>query len=82
MYKRIIFDVALLASIFFIPWWGVAILGFFGAFLFSSFYEIVIAGAIFDLLYGARSLTLYGFLGTFSAVCIFFLALYAKRSVR
>lgn len=49
---RIICDVVLLASIALAPWWMVAVLAIVGALLFPRFYEIILAGAALDALYG------------------------------
>ncbi|MFZ2831895.1 MAG: hypothetical protein WAZ40_01970 [Minisyncoccia bacterium] len=82
MNKRIIFDIVLLGAVLFTPWWCVAILGFMGAFLWPSYYEILVAGILVDLLYGGTTLPLRGILGLVGAVVIFFSATYAKKVVR
>ena len=82
MKKRIIFDLVVLAAIFYTPWWVVAILGFMGAFYCKSYYEIFIFGLIVDLLYGAKAVHLGGVYGIVSALIIFITASYAKKAVR
>lgn len=82
MKKRIIFDLIVLASIFYVPWWIVAILAFVGAFYCTSYYEIFIFGLIIDILYGAKAVHLGGIYGIVSALIIFIAATYTKRAVR
>jgi hypothetical protein len=48
--KRVIFDIFLFVSIFTFPWWISVFLLVVGIFLFSNFYEFIIASiAIFGL---------------------------------
>ena len=82
MKKRVIFDLVLLGAVFYTPWWTVAILASLGAFLLPPYYEIIAFGIIIDILYGARSLSLGGMLGTVAAFIIFLTASYAKKAVR
>lgn len=80
--KRIIFDIALFFAIFYLPWWVIVIAGFWGAFTFSFYYEIIVAGLLLDILYGARLLALEGIYNTIFAVGIFLVASYSKKAVR
>jgi len=63
--KRIIFDLFLLGTIFYAPWWLPAIIAIFGAFYFHSYYEIMGAGILLDILYatGESSLPFFNVLG-------------------
>ena len=49
--KRLIVDILLFISIFILPWWVTAILGFFGLFLFKHFYEFLIISAMIYALF-------------------------------
>lgn len=82
MKKRFFFDVVLLLSVLYAPWWLVAVLAFFGAFSYPFFYEVIVIGLLMDILYGSSSTTLNGSLGTIGAISIFIIALYAKKFVR
>lgn len=82
MTKRIIFNLLLLGVIFYTPWWVVATVAFIGAFLFPSFYEIILAGVLFDLLYGISSHPMRGALGLVVAIVLFVVARRLKRAVR
>lgn len=82
MRNRIIFDLILLAAVFYTPWWAVAILAFVGAFMWTTYYEIFICGLLIDLLYGAHIFSLGGIFGIVGSVVIYFVASYAKKIVR
>ena len=82
MKKRIFFDLILLVAVFYTPWWVVAVLGLIGAFYCSQYYEVIVAGLLIDILYGASSFPLGGVYGILGATAIFFTASYARRAVR
>lgn len=82
MRNRIIFDIVLLISLFYIPWWGIGIIAFAGAFTYPYYYEIIVAGVILDILYGAQLFPLGGIYNTISSVIILYFASYIKKSVR
>lgn len=52
--KRIFFDLVFLSVVFYAPWWLAFIIATLGAFYFSQYYEVVVIGALFDILYGVR----------------------------
>lgn len=82
MRKRIIFNLVLVAAIFYTPWWVVAPLALFGAFLCAPYYEVVAFGVLVDILYGASSFPFGGVYGLAMAIAIFFAGLYIKKIVR
>ena len=82
MKKRIIFDLVLLGSVFYTPWWIIGMLAFIGAFLFPLFYEIIILGILVDILYGGPSLPLSGTYGILASIIIFLVATYTRKAVR
>ena len=82
MTKRIFFNLLLLGAIFYAPWWAVAVIAFVGAFLFPSYYEIILAGVFFDLLYGISAHPMRGVLGLIVALVLFVVARYFKQAVR
>jgi len=49
--KRVIFDSILFISVFIFPWWISIPLIFIGIFLFSNFYEFIVASVIIYSLY-------------------------------
>lgn len=82
MNKRILFDVILLGSIFYAPWWLIIILALIAAFLWPPYYEVIVFGILVDLMYGAHTLLFNGVSGLLTAIVIFFVASYARKSVR
>ena len=69
MMKRVVFDILLFGSVFFVPWWGVFALALYGAWRFSFYYEILIARFCLDILYGATGMPfIFGF-GVLGMVC-------------
>lgn len=82
MTKRIFFTLLLLGAIFYTPWWVVAIVAFVGAFLFPFYYEIILAGILFDVLYGISAHPVRGVLGLLVAIVLFVVARRLKRAVR
>jgi len=74
--KRIIVDILLFLSILYLPFWFSVLLAFVAALYFKSFYELVIALLVIDLLYGG-----YGnnFLMTISGVILFALVSFLKK---
>lgn len=65
---RIIFGVVLIGSVFFLPWWGLAAISALGAYIFPRYIEIVIAGVLYDVLYGANGLGIVDFGGVMGLV--------------
>lgn len=49
--SRVFFDILLLVGVFLAPWWVLFILSFFGMAYFNRYYESIVAGILFDLLY-------------------------------
>ncbi|HAS84570.1 MAG TPA: hypothetical protein DCS23_00635 [Candidatus Yonathbacteria bacterium] len=82
MNKRIIFDIVLLSSVFYAPWWIVVMLAIVGAYIYDKYYEIFLFGILIDLLYGANLFPLGGALGILGAIVIFVSVSYAKKMVR
>lgn len=80
--KRFLFNILLLCSVFYAPWWLAVLVAFGGAFFCSLFYEVIAFGLLFDLLYGAQSLAIGGIAGTVTAVAIYLIAGYVKKIVR
>ena len=69
---RISFNVALIISILYLPWWIGAVLAIAACLLVDHFYEIVIYGVLADAFYGSR-FGLYGFkyIATLYSVIVF-----------
>ena len=70
---RIIFDSILFISLFIAPWWASFMLAFAGIFFFTNFYEIILAGLIMDIVYGAGSSGVFDvpFISTLAGVLLF-----------
>ena len=50
---RILADIILAGSVLFLPWWASLLIGSAFFFAFDFYYELLIAGLLADLLYGA-----------------------------
>ena len=69
---RLAFNIALIASLLYLPWWVGALLAIAACLCVDKFYEVVIYGVIADALYGTK----FGFHGfrymaTFYSVVVF-----------
>ena len=82
--KRAIFTLFFLGILIYAPWWIVCIVAVSGTFLFPWYVEVIVAGLLFDLLYGALGLSLFGFgiLGFVTAVVLFFGIQKIKENLR
>lgn len=83
--KRVAFGILLFVSVFLFPWWGVLAIAIYGAWRFSFYYEILIAGVCFDLLYGGAGLPFvlgFGLLGTLCSAAVLFAIERIKQEVR
>lgn len=59
--KRILFTIILFVAIFMVPWWVAFIISVGGIFYFKSYYEALVLGAFFDVLYGAPANVSFGY---------------------
>ena len=82
MMKRLLFDLAVLLSVLYLPWWVAILVGFSGAFLFASYYEIFIFGLLADLLYGTSTSTFHGLVGMICSIVIYVGAWQTRKFVR
>ena len=82
--KRIGADALLFTSVLFFPWWVTLCVGSLSFFLFSGYYELIAAGLLIDLLYGAPLARFGGFtqVSALGASCLFFALLVIKRRMR
>lgn len=84
MYKRITCDIALILVLFYAPWWATLVLAVIATFYFSSYYEVMVLGALFDILYGSAKSSVFGYsvFGFIVSVALFLLILRLKRELR
>lgn len=82
--RRILYSVALVASVLFLPWWMSFIFMTLGVFLFNNFFEVMFIGIFFDALYAAPGIFPEGavFVCTLFAVAIFFVGNMLKKYTR
>lgn len=83
--KRFFFDVAFVGALFFAPWWAVLAWGIAGVLIFQNYYEALLVGILFDLLYGGVNTSLsagFGFMGLVVSAVIMFLLEWLKREWR
>lgn len=73
MVKRIVFDFFLICAIFYLPWWLVAVIAVFGIFYFHSYYEVLVAGILLDILYSVsgNEFSVFSVLGFLTAIILF-----------
>ncbi len=80
---RIIFHIALIFSLLYLPWWAGAIVLIAACFLVERFYEALMYGILVDALYGT-SYGIHGFAYTaslFALVVFLFSAFIRERLV-
>ena len=81
---RITAGILLFFAVFVAPWWVVGIIAVIGAIRFGSYYELVIAAFVMDVLYSKSSGLFWGtpFLFTVVGVLIFLGAEFVRVRVR
>ncbi len=82
--SRILLNIVIIFSVFYFPWWIVALLSLFGVFLFNRFYEIFFIGLFIDMLYGVKADKFYGmwFIFTVIFTIMYILAKRLKKNIR
>lgn len=82
--NRIFADAVLLGLAFLSPWWVTFLAATALFFVFPNFYELIAAGMLLDLLYGAPVPRLFGFQFALSlfALLLFILLGAVKRRMR
>lgn len=83
--RRIFFDMVLAFALMFAPWWFFAGIAVFGSIVFARYYELVLVGVLFDLLYGSVSgIWFFGFeaVGAAFSLVTFCLVEWIKREWR
>jgi len=79
---RALADITLVVSLLFAPWQATLVLGILGAFIFPRFFEIIIVGILFDLLYAPTGVGVMVLLGTISGMALYGSIEYAKTHLR
>lgn len=81
---RILCDILLSASLFFLAWYWIAILAVIFIIIFPNFWEGIIAAFIFDFINSISGARFFGRFGiiTASALVLFFVANVLKRRLR
>lgn len=72
----------MIAALFFLPWWILAVLAFAGVFFFTPYYEVLAFGFLADLLYNTSSNYIWGMSSFVAAIFIFIAMTYFKKIVR
>lgn len=83
VFLRILIDVFLLVSAFFLPWWTIFILGTFFLFYFKHFFEFLIMGFLIDSIFAVPS-TFYfhfQFIVSFFSFALFFFSMELKKGL-
>ena len=78
---RFFWNIAVIASVLFLPWWVGAVIAVAACFFVNNFYEIIIYGIIADSLYGSK-FGLYGFsyiASLYSAIIFIIIAALKKK---
>jgi hypothetical protein len=83
IYSRIILSIIIAIAIL-NGWWFIAVpVLIFGTWLFSFSLEWIVAGVIYDALFGmAPGMGLWGYAGTITAVCAFIASRLLKKMLR
>lgn len=81
---RIVVNIGLLVSAFFMPWWFTMALALCAALYFSSYYEIVVLGIILDSLYNASIPRFYHiqFVLTYGAIIVIVISIILRERLR
>ncbi len=84
MIKRISANLGLIIALFFAPWWVTLTLGIIATFYFSSYYEFMVFGALFDILYGVIADATFGYnvFGFLLTTVVFLLIERIKKELR
>lgn len=84
MSKRILFDGLFILTLFYAPWWAVIFMAMFGVYYFNSFYEVMVFGVMYDILYGVAGDGIFGYgtTGFISALIIFLSVDRFKKELR
>lgn len=61
MMKRALFDITLFLTILFAPWWLALLIAIYGVFYFTFYYEVLVFGVLYDVLYGTMDSGIFGF---------------------
>lgn len=82
--KRILFTVFLFVILFSLPWWAVLLCAAGGAFFFATYYEMIVLGVLFDILYGTNGgfAAGYGMLGLAATFVLFLIIERTKKELR
>lgn len=82
--KRALFDLVLIGAVLYAPWWLTLIFAATGIFYFPSFYEVIVAGLLVDLLYGVVGGVYagYGIAGFIAGFIIFLVLERVKHELR
>jgi len=81
---RSLYAVALSIGVFFLPLWMTVVIALGGVFLFDSYYEVMVAGLLIDLLYSSPTPLLYNvtYIGTIGGLFLFGVNTYSKKFLR
>ncbi len=81
---RTVCDTLLLGSLFYLPWWATALFALLLLFYFRNFYEIIIIGALVDMVYGIPRTAFGGieYINTLFAALAYLSASWLKRFLR
>lgn len=81
---RIFCDTSLLLSLLYLPWWLTALFGLIFLIYFNHFYEIIIIGAIADMIYGIPRKIFFDaeFVNTLAAILLYLFSIQLKKFLR
>lgn len=77
MRTRLAFNIALILSLLYLPWWAGAVIALSACFMIGRFYEVVIYGILADTLYGSR----FGWHGFSYVATLYAVVIFAAASV-
>lgn len=82
LYLRVIFNILMLMSVLFLPWWVTAIIAVGFLYKFRA-YEIILWGVFADVLYSSSVISFYNieFVFTIGAIVFFILSYFIKKKL-
>lgn len=81
-WTRIGSTLVLMGSVVLFPWWVAAVCAVWFSWFFPRYYEVIIAGFLFDALWGTPAGYVGGFAGTVTAVFIIVCFTILKQRIR
>jgi sterol desaturase/sphingolipid hydroxylase (fatty acid hydroxylase superfamily) len=70
MQGRIVFSIFIVLVGFFLPWWAVFPLFFLGSILYAPWFELIVIGLFYDLVYSVPRVSFHNFEFVYTATAL------------